>query len=59
MMTDLRDRKAILFPSVATVGLVVVLLCGETSADQTASQTVELGPGSAHPVTTGEVGVEL
>ena len=57
MMTDLRDRKAILFPSVATVVLVVVLLCGQTSADQTASQTVDLGPGSAHPGTTGEVRV--
>ncbi|MDV6031508.1 MAG: hypothetical protein F9B45_15720 [Phycisphaera sp. RhM] len=59
MMTHLRDSKAILFPSVATVVLVVVLLCGQTSADHTASQAVELGPGSAHPGTTGEVRVEL
>ena len=59
MMTSLRNRKAIRFPSVATVVLALVLLCGQTSADETGSQTVELGPGSAHPGTTGEVRLEL
>ena len=59
MMTSLRDRKAILFPAVATVVLALVLLGGQASADQTGSQAVELGPGSAHPGTTGEVRLEL
>ena len=59
MMTDLRDRKAIRFPSVAMLVLGLVLLCGQTSADQIRNEAIELGPGSAHPGTTGEVRLEL
>lgn len=58
-MTNLRERKAILFPPVSTLLWGLVFLCGQTSADQNGNQIVELGPGSAHPVTTGEVRMEL
>ena len=54
-MTSLRDRKAILFQYVAAAILVLVLLSGQTSAEQSGKQAIELGPGSAHPGTTGEV----
>ena len=58
-MTNLRDRKTILFQYVAAAILVLVLFSGQTSAEQSGKQAIELGPGSAHPGTTGEVRLEL
>jgi NHL repeat-containing protein len=58
-MTNLRDRKTIAFQYVAAATLVVVLFSGQASAEQSGKQAIELGPGSAHPGTTGEVRLEL
>ena len=59
-MTNLRDRRTILFHYVATATLALVLLSGLASAEQSGKpQAIELGPGSAHPGTTGEVRLEL
>jgi hypothetical protein len=58
-MANLRDRKTILFQYVAAAILVLVLFPGQTSAQQSGKPAIELGPGSAHPGTTGEVRLEL
>ncbi len=63
-MINLRGRKTILFQYVAAAILVLVLFPGQTSAEQSGKpalqdQAIELGPGSAHPGTTGEVRLEL
>jgi len=80
-MTSLRGRKTIQFQYVAAAILGLVLLSGQTSAEQSETpallkegisskepelsedgirrQAIELGPGSAHPGTTGEVRLEL
>jgi len=54
-----RGGKTIFFQHVAAASLVLVLFSGRTSAEQSGKQTIELGPGSAHPGTTGEVRLEL
>ena len=61
-MTNLRRRKLIVFQFVAAAIMALVLFPGRVSAEQEdgiRKQAIELGPGSAHPVTTGEVRVEL
>lgn len=58
-MTNPRNRKTILFHYAAPAMLVLVLFAGQTLAEQGGKQPIELGPGSAHPGTTGEVRLEL
>ncbi len=64
-MTNLRGRKTILFQYVAAAILVLLLYPGQASAeqgekeDEIRRQAIKLGPGSAHPGTTGEVRLEL
>jgi len=64
-MTTPLGRKTISFQYVAAAILALVFLPGQTSAEQSGNedgirkQTIELGPGSAHPGTTGEVRLEL
>ena len=58
-MMNLRGRKTVLSQYVAAAILVLVLLPGWTSAQQGGKSAIELGPGSAHPSTTGEVRLEL
>ena len=58
-MTKLRGRKTILFQYVAAAILVLALLPGQASAEQSGKQAIDLGAGSAHPGTTGEVRLEL
>jgi len=48
-----------LFQHVAGAILALVLFPGQASAEQSGEQAIELGPGSAHPGTTGEVRLEL
>ena len=60
MLTNLRGRKTTVFHSIAAAILVLVLLPGQASAEQSGKpQPIKLGPGSAHPGTTGEVRLEL
>ena len=58
-MTNLRDGKTMLFQYVAAAILALVLLPGLASAEQSGKPAIKLGPGSAHPGTTGEVRLEL
>ena len=58
-MTASQGGKTILFQYVAAATLALVLLPGQTSAEQSGKPAIELGPGSAHPGTTGEVRLEL
>jgi len=58
-MTNPRGKKTIVFQYIAAAILVLVLFPGRTSAEQGGKQAIELGPGSAHPGTTGEVRLEL
>ncbi len=58
-MTNLRGRKTIRFQTVAAAILALVLLPSLAPAEQSGKQAIELGPGSAHPGTTGEVKLEL
>ena len=58
-MTNLRGRKTILFQCVTAAILTLVLFTGQTSAQQSGNPAIKLGPGSAHPGTTGEVRLEL
>ncbi len=74
-MTNLRGRKTILFQYVAAAILGLVLFPGQTLAEQSGKpallkeaelsedevrrQAIQLGPGSAHRGTTGEVRLEL
>jgi hypothetical protein len=54
-MTNLRDRKTIVFQYV----VVAILVLAFSSSQASAESAIELGPGSAHPGTTGEVRLEL
>jgi hypothetical protein len=61
-MTNLRGKKTTLFQYVAATILVLMLYPGLASAeqeDEIRKQAIMLGPGSAHPGTTGEVRLEL
>jgi len=58
-MNNRRGGKTISFQHVAAAILVLLLCLGQASAEQSGKQTIELGPGSAHPGTTGEVRLEL
>lgn len=58
-MTNLQGRKAILSRHFASAFLALALLPGQSSAEQSEKPVIELGPGSAHPGTTGEVRLEL
>ena len=58
-MTNLRDRKTILLQYFAAAILALVLIPGWTWAEQRGEPAIELGPGSTHPGTTGEVRLEL
>jgi len=55
MLTILRGRKTLMFQYVMAAFLVLVLSSGQVSAES----AIELGPGSSHPCTTGEVRLEL
>ena len=66
-MPNMRGRRVIVFQHVAAI-LTLAFFTGQTLAQQSGkassegeikTQAVELGPGSAHPGTTGEVRVEL
>ena len=74
MMANMRDGMEIIFQYVASAILALVLFPGQASAEQgrrqeapvtdgkeneIRKQAIELGPGSAHPGTTGEVRLEL
>jgi len=58
-VTSLRGRKTIPFLYVAAAMLALVLFPCQASAQQSGKKDIELGSGSAHPSTTGEVRVEL
>lgn len=63
-MTSYRGRKTISFQSVAAAILVLALFSGQAQVvagrqGELRKQVIELGPGSAHPGTTGEVRLEL
>jgi len=58
-MTNPQDRKTVVFQYAVAAILALALLPGQTSAEQIRKQAIELGPGSAHPGTTGEVRLEL
>jgi hypothetical protein len=61
-MSNLRGRKLILFQCITAAILVLMLYPGLASAeqeDEIRKQAIKLGPGSAHPGTTGEVRLEL
>ena len=71
MLTDFQGRKTTVFHYVAAAILVLALSIGQASAQEVTaeererltkgffggqtSETIELGSGSAHPCTTGEV----
>ncbi len=56
---SMKGRKLILFQCITAAILVLVLFTGQTSAEQSGKQAIQLGRGSAHPGTTGEVRLEL
>jgi hypothetical protein len=58
-MTTLRGGKTTLLQYLAAAILGLVFVHGQTSAEQSGESVIELGPGSAHPGTTGEVRLEL
>ena len=61
-MSNLRGRKLILFQCITAAILVLMFYPGLASAeqeDEIRKQAIKLGPGSAHPGTTGEVRLEL
>lgn len=55
----MKGRKSTSCQYIAAAILVLLLYPGQTSAEQGGKQAIELGPGSAHPGTTGEVRLEL
>ncbi len=61
-MSNLQGRKLIIFQCITAAILVLMLYPGRVSAeqeDEIRKQAIKLGPGSAHPGTTGEVRLEL
>ena len=58
-MTNPQDRKTVVFHYAVAAILALALLPGQTPAEQSGKPAIELGPGSAHPGTTGEVRLEL
>ena len=56
---SMKGRKSTSCQYIAAAILVLLLYPGQTSAEQGGKQAIELGPGSAHPGTTGEVRLEL
>ncbi|MCP4853473.1 MAG: hypothetical protein GY903_03155, partial [Fuerstiella sp.] len=63
-MTHFRGRKTIFTQCVAAAILALVLFPSQAqvtdgNADEIRKPVIELGPGSAHPGTTGEVRLEL
>jgi hypothetical protein len=65
VLFNLRGRKTVLFHCFTAAILVLALLTGQASAEQSGkddeirNQAIELGPGSTHPGTTGEVRLKL
>ena len=58
-MSTLRSRKLILIQCTVAAMLLLALLPGQALAEASGKPTLELGPGSTHPGTTGEVRLEL
>jgi hypothetical protein len=55
----MKGRKSTSCQYIAAAILVLLLYPGQASAEQSGKPAIELGPGSAHPGTTGEVRLEL
>ncbi len=58
-MSTLRSRKLILIQCTVAAMLLLALVTGPAAAEESGKPVIELGPGSAHPGTTGEVRLEL